>query len=82
LLGTDKMKVPMSEIPLFAEVALSENIPALGLVRGQVGAVVERLAPGAYEVEFSDDDGQAYEILTLKAAQLMRLHHKRAHEAA
>ncbi len=76
------MKMSMSEIPLFAEVALTENVPALGLVRGQVGAVVERLAPGAYEVEFSDDDGQAYAILPLKATQLMRLHHKSVHRAA
>ena len=72
----------MSEIPLFAEVALTENVPAAGLVRGQVGAVVEHLAPGAYEVEFSNDNGQAYAIVALKATQLMRLHHKPAHEAA
>ena len=33
----------MSEIPLFAEVALTADVPDTGLVRGQVGAVVERL---------------------------------------
>ena len=76
------MRGSMSEIPLFAEVALTENVPGGGLVRGQVGAVVERLSRGAYEVEFSDDDGQAYAIVALKATQLMRLHHKPAHEAA
>ncbi len=72
----------MPEIPLFAEVALTENVPAAGLVRGQVGAVVERLARDVYEVEFTDDDGQAYAIVALKTPQLMRLHHQPVHEAA
>ena len=72
----------MSEIPLFAEVALTEDVPDTGLVRGQVGAVVERLAQNAYEVEFSDDDGQTYAIVTLKATKLMRLHHRPVPEAA
>lgn len=72
----------MSEIPLFAEVALTEDVPDTGLVRGQVGAVVERLTENAYEVEFSDDNGHAYAIVTLKSAQLMRLHHKPVPEAA
>ena len=72
----------MPEIPLFAEVALTENVPAAGLVRGQVGAVVERLARDAYEVEFTDDDGQAYAIVALKTPQLLRLHHQPVHEAA
>ena len=72
----------MPEIPLFAEVVLTENVPAAGLVRGQVGAVVERLARDAYEVEFTDDDGQAYAIVALKTPQLMRLHHQPVHEAA
>ena len=76
------MRVPMPEIPLFAEVALTENIPAVSLVRGQVGAVVERLARSVYEVEFGDDDGRTYAIVTLKATQLMLLHHKPINEAA
>lgn len=72
----------MPEIPLFAEIALTENVPAAGLVRGQVGAVVERLARDAYEVEFTGGDGQAYAIVALKTPQLMRLHHQPVHEAA
>ena len=67
---------------MFAEVALTEDVPDTGLVRGQVGAVVERLTENAYEVEFSDDNGYAYAIVTLKSAQLMRLHHKPVPEAA
>ena len=76
------MNLSMVGIPLFTEVALTEDVPAVGLVRGQVGAVVEELAPGVYEVEFSDDDGQAYAMVTLKSAQLLRLHHKPIHEAS
>jgi hypothetical protein len=36
-------------------VALTDDVPAGGLRRGQVGTVVEALAPGVFEVEFSDD---------------------------
>ena len=53
-----------------------------GLLRGQVGTVVETLAPGVYEVEFSDDSGKAYASLALRAEQLMRLHHEPNHQAA
>ncbi|MBZ5586035.1 MAG: DUF4926 domain-containing protein [Acidobacteriia bacterium] len=42
-----------------------------------MGTVVEYLAPGADEavlVEFSDDQGEAYAIATLKPDQLVILH--------
>jgi Domain of unknown function (DUF4926) len=38
-------------------VALLEDVPSRGLMRGQVGTVVEKLAPGVFEVEFSDNSG-------------------------
>jgi predicted RNase H-like HicB family nuclease len=38
--------------------------------------VVERLAPGVYEVEFSDDDGRTYATLSLRADELLQLHHE------
>ena len=44
----------MRELELLSVVALLENVADHGLLRGQVGTVVERLAPGLYEVEFSD----------------------------
>jgi hypothetical protein len=53
-----------------------------GSLRGQVGTVVESLAPGVYEVEFSDDSGQTYASIALRAEQLMRLHHDPSHQAA
>jgi hypothetical protein len=60
---------------LLAAVALLQDLPANGLVRGQVGTVVEFLAPGVFEVEFSDDSGQTYATLALKSDQLLVLHH-------
>lgn len=61
-------------IPL-SVVALLEDLPQHGLVRGQVGTVVEQLCPDAYEVEFSDDNGRSYASLGVPAAQLLVLHH-------
>lgn len=57
-------------------VALTEELPARGLYRGQVGTVVESLAPGVFEVEFSDDEGRAYASLALEASQLLVLHYE------
>jgi hypothetical protein len=57
-------------------VALLEDIPSLGLRRGQVGTVVEPLAPGIFEVEFCDNVGRTYASLALRADQLIVLHHE------
>lgn len=72
----------MTEIELLSVVALLEDMPEKGLRRGQVGTVVEPLAPGVYEVEFSDDAGRTYASLALRSGQLMRLHHEPGHQAA
>jgi hypothetical protein len=56
-------------------VALLSDVPTHGLVRGQVGTVVE-LLDGAYEVEFSDDEGKTYAELALPSDQLLILHHR------
>jgi len=45
-------------------VALLSDVPTHGLVRGQVGTVVEPL-DGACEVEFSDDEEITDELLIL-----------------
>ncbi len=65
-----------TQIELLDVVALTEELPAYGLARGQVGTVVEVLAPGVYEVEFSDDDGQMYAELALRSQQLLVLHYE------
>ena len=64
-----------SMLRLLDVVALTENLPEHGLCRGQVGTIVEILDPDVYEVEFSDDDGQTYDMQALSAAQLMELHY-------
>ncbi len=60
---------------LLDTVALLEDLPKHGLVRGQVGTVVE-LLDGAYEVEFSDDEGKTYAELALEPRELLVLHHR------
>jgi Domain of unknown function (DUF4926) len=69
----------MADIEVLSVVALVQDLPLEGLVRGQVGTVVESCAPGVYEVEFSDDDDA---MVALKTEQLMRLHHEPVHQAA
>lgn len=59
-------------------VALLEGMPDRGLRRGQVGTIVESLAPGVCEVEFADNRGRAYAVLALRADQLMGLSYEPA----
>ena len=72
----------MAKIEMLSVVAVLEDLPEEGLLRGQVGTVVEDLAPGVYEIEFCDDEGRTYASLALRAEQLMRLHHEPRHQAA
>ena len=44
-------------------VALLRDLPQHGLVRGQVGTIVEALDEATALVEFSDDNGRAYAIV-------------------
>ena len=63
-------------IKLLDTVALLEDLPQRKLKRGEVGTVVEILAPDVYEVEFSDDDGQTYAELALRKEQVVLLHNR------
>ena len=65
------------KIRILDVVSLMVDLPERGLVRGQVGTVVESLGENVFEVEFSDDDGKTYAILALPDEQLMILHHRR-----
>ena len=65
-------------IRLLDVVALIDELPERGLRSGQVGTVVEVLAPGVFEVEFSDDHGRTYASLALRAKQLLVLHYQPA----
>ena len=63
------------KIKLLDVVALTQDVPEHNLKRGEVGTVVEILANGeAFEVEFSDDNGQMYKSLSFPAPQLKVLH--------
>ncbi len=65
----------MESIKPYAVVALLEDMPQRSLRRGQVGTIVEPLAPGVFEVEFSDNEGRTYATLALHTDQFMILHH-------
>ena len=72
----------MEELELLSVVALVKDLPEKRLRRGQVGTIVENLAPSIYEVEFSDEAVQTYASLALSADQLMRLYYEGQHHAA
>lgn len=62
-------------LKLLDVIALTSDIPEYNLLRGQVGTIVEILANGAaFEVEFSDQNGQTDEFLALTPEQIMVLH--------
>ena len=63
---------------LLQAVALIEDLPQQKLLRGQVGTIVEVLAPGVFEVEFSDDSGKTYAMTALRDEQLLALHYEPA----
>ena len=67
-------KIMDSTVHLLDVVALVEDLPESRLPRGQVGTVVEELAPDTFLIEFSDDQGRTYAMLPLKVNQLMVLH--------
>jgi len=68
--------VARRKIKLLDTVALLEDLPERRLKRGEVGTVVEILAPDAYEVEFCDDEGQTYAELALRGEQIVALHNQ------
>jgi hypothetical protein len=63
-----------TKIRLLDTVALVDDLPDRKLKRGEVGTVVEILAPEVFEVEFSDEEGQTYAELALRADQIIALY--------
>ena len=57
-------------VQLLDTVALAHDLPELGLVAGEVGAVVEVLSDDAFEVEFCDRSGHTYGLHTLRVHQI------------
>lgn len=68
--------MPTDKIELLSTVALTEDIPSRELLRGEVGTVVEVLAPDVYEVEFCNEDGETYAEFALRGEQLILLHNQ------
>jgi Domain of unknown function (DUF4926) len=65
--------MPKNKIRLLDTVAPANHLPERKLKRGEVGTVVEILAPDVFEVEFCDGDGRTYAELALRAEQLITL---------
>jgi catabolite regulation protein CreA len=68
--------VKSSQLSVLDVVAPLADLPAAGLARGQVGTVVEILGNDTVLVEFSDDDGRAYAIVSCPIADLLLLHYE------
>ena len=65
-----------NKIKLLDVVALVDDMPEYNLRRGQVGAVVEILAPDVCEVEFVDKNGCTYAELAINEDKLLVLHYE------
>ena len=74
--GGEGSVMPKRKIKLLDTVALLKDLPERKLKRGEVGTIVEVLAPEVYDVEFYDDEGQTYAELALRGDQLITLHNK------
>jgi hypothetical protein len=74
------MEFDQTRPSLLDVVALLQDVPERGLMRGQVGTVVEGLGENTALVEFSDDEGRAYAVVPLPLAKLLVLHYE-PHEA-
>ena len=58
---------------LLDTVALTHDIPAAGLRRGDLGAIVEVLASDAMEVEFVAASGRTLALLTLGSSDVRQV---------
>jgi hypothetical protein len=63
-------------------VALIDDVSEKALKRGQVGTIVEALAPSVFEVEFCDLEGRTYASVALPESSLMVLRHEPTSAAA
>ena len=65
-------------IQLLDVVASLKSIENEGVILGQVGTVVEKLAPGVFDVEFALQSGETIAILTMEEKDLILLHFEKA----
>ena len=60
----------LGAVKLLEPVTLLIDLSEHGLARGQIGTIVEDLAPDVFLVEFSDNEGHTVELLPLEAELL------------
>lgn len=63
-------------VKILDPVALTEALPERGLQQRQVGAVVKKLGSGIFVIEFVDQSGYTYQMLPLRAEQLLMPHYE------
>jgi Domain of unknown function (DUF4926) len=66
---------------LYDVVTLTADLPERELRCGQVGTVVEQLAPHVFEVEFASLEGETYLTAPVSEDRLHVLHHEAADRA-
>ena len=74
------MSMNHKQLKLLDVVAILEDMPKYGLRRGEVGTIVESLAPDVWLVEFSNNNGEEYAMASIKTEALIRLYYKPANQ--
>ena len=74
------MNNPVQTTPakLLDVIALLDDKVALGFLCGQVGTIVEMLAPDVFEVEFCDGQGRTIGFAELRRSDFLVLRHESA----
>ncbi len=67
---------------LLSVVAILKDVPAEGIVRGQVGTLVESLAPAVWLVEFSDTMGRTRALIEVREEEMVTLHYEPLQQVA
>jgi hypothetical protein len=67
---------------LLSVVAILKDVPEEGIVRGQVGTLVESLAPAVWLVEFSDTTGRTRALIEVREEEMVTLHYELLRQVA
>jgi hypothetical protein len=67
---------------LLSVVAILKDVPEEGIVRGQVGTLVESLAPAVWLVEFSDTMGRTRALIEVREEEMVTLHYELLQQVA
>jgi hypothetical protein len=67
---------------LLSVVAILKDVPEQGIVRGQVGTLVESLAPAVWLVEFSDTMGRTRALVEVREEEMVTLHYEPLQQVA